>query len=78
MLAEVVHRPVDPTTDTPADWRSHVAALLGRPAPLRMTDGGNTGFNDWANGYDPADWLDRAVVATRKAAFPLHGLDPSW
>ncbi|HSJ60990.1 MAG TPA: acetoin utilization protein AcuC [Jiangellaceae bacterium] len=78
LLAEVVDSTVDPITDTPSDWRSHVATLLGRPAPLRMTDGGNAGYDDWANGYDPADWLDRAVVATRKAVFPLHGLDPSW
>jgi acetoin utilization protein AcuC len=78
LLAEVVGVAVDPTTDTPEDWRSYVSALLGRAAPLRMTDGGDTDYDDWTNGYDPADWLDRAVSATRKAVFPLHGLDPSW
>ncbi len=78
LLAEVVGHAVDPATDTPDDWRSYVVALVGRPAPLRMTDGGDTDFDDWANGYDPADWLDRAVTATRKAVFPLHGLDPNW
>ncbi|HEU4541152.1 MAG TPA: acetoin utilization protein AcuC [Jiangellaceae bacterium] len=78
LLAEVVGQTVDPLTETPDDWRSHVATILGRPAPLRMTDGGDTGYVDWAKGYDPADWLDRAVSATRKAVFPLHGLDPNW
>jgi acetoin utilization protein AcuC len=78
LLAELVGHTVDPSTNTPNDWRSHVVTLLGRPAPVRMTDGGVTAYDDWANGYDPADWLDRAVTATRKAVFPLHGLDPSW
>jgi acetoin utilization protein AcuC len=26
-------------------------------------------------GYDPASEVDRAVMATRTAVFPLHGLD---
>jgi acetoin utilization protein AcuC len=78
LLAEVVGTAVDPLTDTPEGWRSHVSAILGRAAPLRMTDGGDTKYDDWTNGYDPADWLDRSVSATRKSVFPLHGLDPSW
>jgi acetoin utilization protein AcuC len=41
-----------------------------------MTDGGTTEYRPWATGYDPADPYDRAVMATRKAVFPLHGLDP--
>ena len=78
LLAEVIGHDIDPATDTPDDWRTYVVALVGQPAPLRMTDGGDTTFDDWANGYDPSDWLDRAVTATRKAVFPLHGLDPNW
>ncbi len=30
----------------------------------------------WSTGYDPADPVDRAVMATRKVVYPLHGLDP--
>ncbi len=30
----------------------------------------------WARGYDPANPVDRAVLATRNAVFPEHGLDP--
>ena len=30
----------------------------------------------WAEGYDPDDPVDRAIMATREAVFPLHGLDP--
>ena len=29
-------------------------------------------------GYDPADWVDRAIRATRKAVFPFHGIEPEW
>jgi acetoin utilization protein AcuC len=32
------------------------------------------GFHD--AGYDPADRLDQAVLATRRAVFPAHGLLP--
>jgi acetoin utilization protein AcuC len=28
------------------------------------------------SGYDPADPVDRAIMATRNAVFPLHGLMP--
>ena len=30
----------------------------------------------WSGRYDPADDVDRAVMATRSAVFPLHGLHP--
>jgi acetoin utilization protein AcuC len=28
--------------------------------------------------FDPADPVDRVVLATRKAVFPWHDLDPEW
>ena len=47
----------------------------GSWAPARMTDGRwPVAWRDWATGYDPADRLDQAVLATRKAVFPLRGL----
>jgi acetoin utilization protein AcuC len=30
----------------------------------------------WGTGYDPANPIDQAVLATRRAVFPEHGLDP--
>ncbi|MGC5627474.1 acetoin utilization protein AcuC [Georgenia sp. Z1344] len=30
----------------------------------------------FAEGYDPEDPVDRAILATRRATFPEHGLDP--
>ncbi|NYG53794.1 acetoin utilization protein AcuC [Nocardioides perillae] len=76
LLAVVAGVPVDPATPTPEAWRDHVRTSLGRVAPMRMTDGRTVRWRDWSEGYDPDTWLDRAVHATRQAAFPLHGLDP--
>ena len=78
LLAVVAGSPVDPEAELPESWRSYVSERLGRPAPFRMTDGVVVDFPPWENGYDPGDWLDRAVLATRKASFPLYGLDPHW
>jgi acetoin utilization protein AcuC len=43
-----------------------------------MTDGAATSYAEWSAGYDPADPVDRAIRATRRAVFPAHGLDPDW
>lgn len=76
LLAIVSGHPLTPETDTPESWRAHVEELLGRKAPLRMTDGRHPAWRDWSGGYDPDTWLDRAINATRQATFPLHGIDP--
>jgi acetoin utilization protein AcuC len=76
LLAAVGGTPLDPAEETPAEWRRYVEETLGRPAPLRMTDGREPAYRDWADGYDPGTWLDRAIHETRSAVFPEHGLDP--
>ncbi|MBA2418345.1 MAG: acetoin utilization protein AcuC [Nocardioidaceae bacterium] len=76
LLSIVAGRPLDPHTPTPEQWRARVQELRGRPAPLSMTDGRVTANKPWADGYDPASWLDRSILAARTAVFPLHGLDP--
>jgi acetoin utilization protein AcuC len=78
LLAIVAGSPIEPTIELPDSWRTYVADRLGRTAPLRMTDGRAPTFRDWESGYDPADWVDRAVIATRRAVFPLLGLDHHW
>jgi acetoin utilization protein AcuC len=78
LLAIVADAPVDPSTAVPDSWRGYVSERLGRAAPYRMTDGAAVGYVPWENGYDPSDWLDRAILATRRAVFPLYGLDPHW
>lgn len=75
------HRPVDPTTPLPPDWRQLVTARYGRRAQLTMSDELAFGhpvaqWRPWSSGYDPADEVDRSIRATRLAAFPLLGLDP--
>ncbi len=76
VIAEAVHRPVDPETRLPEAWQQEVVARYGRRGPARMTDGADAEFQPWSAGYDPADDVDRAVRATRAAVFPLLGLDP--
>jgi acetoin utilization protein AcuC len=76
LLAIVAGAPLDPRTETPEGWCAHVQQLLGRTGPFRMTDGRSPAYRDWAEGYDPSVWLDRAINATREAVFPLNGLDP--
>ena len=74
LIAEAAGAPVDPATETPVGWRDYIAERLGRTAPLRMTDGRTPTWRDFSDGFDPADPVDRAVNATRNAAFPAHGI----
>jgi acetoin utilization protein AcuC len=76
LVAIAAHAPVDPQAEVPAAWRAYVLERFGRQAPTRMTDGRDAAFRSWASGHDPDDAVDRAVMATRSAVFPLHGLDP--
>ncbi|HTT52154.1 MAG TPA: acetoin utilization protein AcuC [Streptosporangiaceae bacterium] len=76
LLAEAAHQPVDPAALIPAQWREYTHARTGMDAPVRMTDGAEAGFAPFDGGYDPADPIDRAVMATRSAVFPSHGLFP--
>jgi acetoin utilization protein AcuC len=76
LVAIAAHRPLPPETEVPQRWRDHVSMLTGHRGPLRMTDGVQPWWRSWEVGYDPDDAVDRAVMATRKAVFPLHGLDP--
>jgi acetoin utilization protein AcuC len=76
LLAIAAHEPVDVATPVPEAWRAHVAELLGFPAPTVMGDGGLGELpRPWSEGYDPADAVDRAVLATRRAVFDWFGLD---
>ncbi|MEU6528995.1 acetoin utilization protein AcuC [Streptomyces sp. NPDC046928] len=75
LVAIAAGRPVEPTTLIPESWRQEVYARTRQLGPARMTDGRwPVAWADWESGYDPADRLDQAVLATRKAVFPLRGL----
>ncbi|MGC4984778.1 acetoin utilization protein AcuC [Streptomyces sp. DT193] len=77
LVAVAAGRPVEPETVIPESWRQEVFARTRQLAPMRMTDGRwPVSWKDWESGYDPADRLDQAIVATRKAVFPLRGMLP--
>ncbi|WP_203600373.1 acetoin utilization protein AcuC [Streptomyces sp. SID10853] len=69
------HAEIDPESVIPPSWRDEVYARTRGVGPARMTDGRwPVGWRSWDEGYDPADRLDQAVLATRRAVFPLRGL----
>ncbi|WNI17125.1 acetoin utilization protein AcuC [Actinacidiphila sp. ITFR-21] len=75
LVAIAAGAPIDPAAPVPDDWRHEVYARTRATAPLRMTDGRAPRWSSFADaGYDPASRLDQAILATRRAAFPLHGL----
>ena len=76
LLAEAAGQPIDPGRQTPAGWREYVARRTGLQAPEQMTDGAPAEFEPFESGYDPGQPVDRAIMATREAVFPLHGLMP--
>ncbi|MFF4161596.1 acetoin utilization protein AcuC [Streptomyces sp. NPDC001678] len=77
LVAIAAGRPVDPTSPVPDLWRSEVFRRTGQLGPLRMTDGREPEWRSFEeSGYDPADRLDQAILATRRAVFPAHGLLP--
>ncbi|AXI87989.1 acetoin utilization protein AcuC [Streptomyces griseoincarnatus] len=77
LVAIAAGRPVEPTTLVPDEWRHQVYARTRQPAPHRMTDGRwPVPWAAWDEGYDPAERLDQAILATRRAVFPLRGLLP--
>ncbi|HXW46444.1 MAG TPA: acetoin utilization protein AcuC [Streptosporangiaceae bacterium] len=77
LLAEAAGQPIDPAAATPQAWRDLVSELVGtEPAPQVMTEGAPATFAPFDNGYDPAEPVDQAILATRNATFPLNGLLP--
>jgi acetoin utilization protein AcuC len=76
LLAEVSGRPLDPAIPTPPDWRDYVARRTRAAAPEFMTEQAPGAFPPFERGYDPAEPVDQAIMATRKAVFPHHGLMP--
>ncbi|WP_406829527.1 acetoin utilization protein AcuC [Pedococcus sp. KACC 23699] len=79
LTAIAAHHPVPLTAAVPAGWLEHVRTLLGREGPRRMGDldpaEGPIWHQPWDMGYNPHSEVDRSVMATRQAVFPLHGLD---
>ncbi|MDG4767023.1 acetoin utilization protein AcuC [Solwaraspora sp. WMMD406] len=76
LLAVATGDALHPATLTPPRWRDLAARRCpGRQVPLRMTDDVDPVHQPWQPEGEP-DPVDRAIIATRKSVFPLHGLDP--
>jgi acetoin utilization protein AcuC len=76
LVAIAAGQPIAPETAVPEEWRTEVLRRTRQQGPLRMTDGMSAAWKDFDAGYDPADRLDQAILATRRAVFPHHGLLP--
>ncbi|HEY6745907.1 MAG TPA: acetoin utilization protein AcuC [Mycobacteriales bacterium] len=79
LLAEVVGERIAPGSAVPEAWLEEVRERGLRTAPPRaMTElqppPQAIAWAAWQPGVDSP--LDRAIAATRRAVFPLHGLDP--
>ncbi|WP_062208462.1 acetoin utilization protein AcuC [Streptomyces sp. NBRC 109706] len=74
LVGIAAHAPVAPETLVPEEWQQRVYALTRGIGPQRMTDGRSPRWSEWGAGYDPADRVDQAILATRRAVFPHHGL----
>ncbi|MEC3973962.1 acetoin utilization protein AcuC [Amycolatopsis sp. H20-H5] len=75
LIATVLDRDVAPETTLPSNWTRMVAkASPAAEIPARMTDDRETAFKAWGDGAD--EQVDVAIRETRRAVFPLHGLDP--
>jgi acetoin utilization protein AcuC len=81
LIATVTGEPLDPATPIPQEWIDLAQRLCPHRIAMRsMTDASpgapnSTDYEPWHPDGDSTP-LDRAILATRKAAFPLHGLDP--
>jgi acetoin utilization protein AcuC len=77
LLAEAAGAPIDPDAPTPQLWREYVSMTAAEAPPETMTEGGSGKFSRFDDGYDPAEPIDQAILATRNEVFPLHGLMPT-
>lgn len=76
LVAIASGKPVPLATPVPGPWRVYVHERYGIWPPEFMGDNAELWWRSWEVGYDPADPVDRSIMATRKEIFPLFGLDP--
>lgn len=88
LIAAALDREIDPATAVPEEWRDRVATMApGVDLPATMGEGGDASYLTWDGpGGTPETGIasmdraltriDSAIIATRRASFPLLGLDP--
>jgi len=75
LLATVLDRDLDPDTPVPAQWTAHAAELTrGARLASSMTDGVDPEWTPWDG--TGGTGVDRGIQETRRAVYPMHGLDP--
>ena len=75
LLAEATGEPVPADTSVPPAWKAHIRDRGYRgDLPDTMGERPLPEVRPWVPGGD--GWLDGAIDAARRAAFPLLGLDP--
>ncbi|MBM4695768.1 acetoin utilization protein AcuC [Prescottella equi] len=88
LIATALDREIDPATAIPDGWREKAHAVAPSvDLPTTMGEGGDTKYLPWdgpggtpETGVASMDRaltrIDAAIIATRRATFPLLGLDP--
>lgn len=75
LLAFLLQRDVDPDTPVSAEWLAHTSSVArGEQLPASMSDGVQPRWTPWDGSADTG--VDRAIMETRRAVYPWHGLDP--
>jgi acetoin utilization protein AcuC len=71
----VLDRDVEPSTELPRAWLDVAERVApGLPLPSTMTEEADVSFEPW--GGATGEPVDIAIRDTRRAVFPLYGLDP--
>jgi acetoin utilization protein AcuC len=88
LIAAALGRELDPTTPIPDAWHDHVREIAPSiDLPSTLSDDGDVDYPPWDGpGGTPEsgvthldrslERIDTAIIATRRAVFPLLGLDP--
>ncbi|MFH5206741.1 acetoin utilization protein AcuC [Antrihabitans sp. NCIMB 15449] len=87
LIAAALDRTIDPTTPIPSSWSDYVATIAPSvQLPDTMGEGGDIAYRPWDGPGGAAETgiaeqdrairaIDTAILATRRATFPLLGLD---
>ncbi|AUS77813.1 acetoin utilization protein AcuC [Actinoalloteichus sp. AHMU CJ021] len=74
LIATVLDRDLAPGTGVPGEWVRYATPFAGGDAlPATLSDGVDPGYQPWDGTVDTP--VDHALLATRRAVFPLLGLD---
>ncbi|MGH3662494.1 MAG: acetoin utilization protein AcuC [Micromonosporaceae bacterium] len=76
LLAVATGQALEPSLATPVEWQQLVRERFGQAPPHRLTDEASVEHQPWQPSEAESDPVARAILATRRAVFPAHGLRP--